>query len=309
MAMVTPNSDEFWPGAVVPLSMATIEATSGVSDRRRADADLLGDGEQPVDVDRRRRAARARSALSAASIDGDAGLVVEMARDDEAVVEEFRLRIDGDDVADVDAERERLRAVRRAGVDAQLDMLPADGLRVDLLVEGVARGLQRQDRAAIGALLGEERHARALGEARRPVADRHQLEPAVLLDQLHLRAERVEMGDDGARGRAPAALADGADRAAPRQLGRQAEPLQLLGAVAHDLVGVAGGAGDREQLWQLLGEIVDRRSVKPHPRSQLSSVRLRADLAAATAETAGRRSAPPSAAARGWPGPAARWPR
>ena len=29
MATVTPNSEEFWPGAVVPLSMVTIEATSG----------------------------------------------------------------------------------------------------------------------------------------------------------------------------------------------------------------------------------------------------------------------------------------
>ncbi|MNJ31098.1 hypothetical protein D3C77_257230 [compost metagenome] len=29
MAMVTPNSDEFWPGAVVPLSTVTMEATSG----------------------------------------------------------------------------------------------------------------------------------------------------------------------------------------------------------------------------------------------------------------------------------------
>ena len=31
MAIVAPNSDEFWPGAVVPLSMVTIEAISGVT--------------------------------------------------------------------------------------------------------------------------------------------------------------------------------------------------------------------------------------------------------------------------------------
>jgi hypothetical protein len=39
----------------------------------------------------------------------------------------------------------------------------------------------------------------AFGGARRPGADRDQLEPAIVLDHLHGRAERVEMGDDGAR--------------------------------------------------------------------------------------------------------------
>ena len=78
----------------------------------------------------------------------------------------------------------RSRRCRAKRVDPQLDMVPADRLRVDLVVEGVARGLERQDGAAIGAALGEDGAARAFGEARRPVADRHELEPAVVLERF-----------------------------------------------------------------------------------------------------------------------------
>src|SRR3546814_572900 len=122
-----------------------------------------------------------------------------MARDDVAVVEKLRLRIDGDEIADIDAESLGAAAIVAVGVDADLDLAPGDRLRVHLDIEGVAGGFQRQDGAAQGALVGEERDPCPFGEAGRPMADRHQLQPAILLDPLHRRAERVEMGDDGAR--------------------------------------------------------------------------------------------------------------
>ena len=220
--------------------------------RRGADADLLGDGEQPVDVDRQSRALRRCSAFSAASMTRDAGLVVEMARDDEAVVEEFRLRIDGDDVADVDAERCRSRAVARQRVDAQLDMVPADRLGVDLVVEGVARRLQRQDRAAIGALLGEDR-ARARPRRSAPTSvpigtsssrplslSAFTCAPSVSRCATMARAPRCASRPGRWRGWRRAGSARRRRRAARSS----------RADAAHDGVGVAGRAGDREQALQ-----------------------------------------------------------
>ncbi|MHC2260761.1 hypothetical protein ACVIVC_002532 [Sinorhizobium meliloti] len=68
-----------------------------------------------------------------------------MPRNDEPVLEEFRLRIDGDDVADVYSELYQVVAVAGEGIDAQLDMAPACRLRVDLLVEGVTGSFQREN--------------------------------------------------------------------------------------------------------------------------------------------------------------------
>ena len=76
-------------------------------DRGCPDTHLLGDREEPVDINRRRRRGTFER-LDRRKRDRDAGLVVEMAGIDEAVVEEFRRGIDRDDIADIDAERQRL---------------------------------------------------------------------------------------------------------------------------------------------------------------------------------------------------------
>src|SRR5690606_34758122 len=117
MAMVTPNSDEFWPGAVVPLSIVTIEAISGVT---------IAAAPTPTSsaiVNRKWTstgiAAPSRSSASTVASAIAACLVVEMAGVDEAIVEELGIGVEGDEVADVDAERQRLGLRARHRVDAQ----------------------------------------------------------------------------------------------------------------------------------------------------------------------------------------------
>src|SRR3546814_4114440 len=75
-------------------------------------------------------------------------------------------------------------------------------LRIDLVVEHVARGLQRQDGPAARAGLGEHRHPCPLREPRRPGADRPHRQPAVRLELRDLGAEGVDMADDRAVGAA-----------------------------------------------------------------------------------------------------------
>ncbi len=58
------------------------------------------------------------------------------------------------------------------------------------------------------------------------------------------------MGDEGSRAVPLLAVADGAQRAATRQLHVEAELLQFTRDVADDAVGVAGGAGEVEQLFE-----------------------------------------------------------
>src|SRR3546814_17140184 len=84
------------------------------------------------------------------------------------------------------------------------------------------------------------------------MADRHQLQPAILLDPLHRRAERVEMGDDGARAFNLLAPIAGEDRAPAGDAMADAEPVQLLADMADDRVRVAGRAGNGEEVLQLL---------------------------------------------------------
>src|SRR3546814_14154697 len=108
-----------------------------------------------------------------------------------------------------------------------------------LFRSGMARRLQRQDGPPVIALVGEDGDPRALREAARPMADRHQREPAVRLQPLHRGAERIEMGDDGAVGALAPARQLRADRTAPRQLVLAAEPFPLLGDQPDALVGVS----------------------------------------------------------------------
>src|SRR3546814_15155171 len=68
---------------------------------------------------------------------------------------------------------------------------------LDLLIEGMTRSLARQDAAPIGgAIIGMHQAASAFGEPRRPGADRHHLQPAVVPEALDHGAQRVEMGAD-----------------------------------------------------------------------------------------------------------------
>src|SRR3546814_16780594 len=77
--------------------------------------------------------------------DRAARLVVEMARDDVAVVEKLRLRIDGDEIADIDAESLGSAAIVALGVDADLDLAPSDRLRFPLHLSGSAGGFPRKE--------------------------------------------------------------------------------------------------------------------------------------------------------------------
>lgn len=224
-----------------------------VQRRRGPRAHLLGDREKQVAAHRhhalgRPLARRVEHGLGRRQQRGDAGLVVEVARDDEARVGELGLGIDRDVIADVDPQGLQIGLGVAELVDAQLHLGPCDGLRVDLFVERVARGLQRQDRAAPRALVGEERGASALGKAAGPAADRHDLAAAVGLQGLHHRAERVEVRNDRAVELRIFALDRGPDRTAPGDLEGNPESLELLAGPVHDLVGIAGGAGQLEHL-------------------------------------------------------------
>src|SRR3546814_10877673 len=100
---------------------------------------------------------------------------------------------------------------------------------LDLLIEGMTRSLARQDAAPIGgAIIGMHQAASAFGEPRRPGADRHHLQPAVVPEALDHGAQRVEMGDDGAIGRRPAALEVRADRTAARSEEHTSELQSLM---------------------------------------------------------------------------------
>ena len=180
-----------------------------------------------------------------------------MARANEAVLEQLWLRIDGDDVADIDAELGGFVLGRGPRVDPHLDIGPAGRLLVDFLVEGMARGLQGQNRAGVGAKLGKDGAARACGEARIPMTDGNELEPPGVLHALHLGAERVEMSGNGAGGTPRLAAEPRPDGAAARDLERHAEAVELGAAMPDDVVGEAGRARNFEQLGQAIGQIVE----------------------------------------------------
>jgi hypothetical protein len=189
----------------------------GQQDRGGAVADLLGDGEQPEDVDGRVRPL-STSAFSAASITATPAL---LSRWRETMKPLSRNSGCGSmatmSPTSIPSGAGRPQ-VEGEGVDAQLDMVPADGLGVDLVVVGVARGLERQDGAAIGALLGEER-------ARAPSAKRADQVPIGTSSSRPLASACLTCAPSVSRcetmARAPRrarAGHPGADRAAPGQV-------------------------------------------------------------------------------------------
>jgi hypothetical protein len=168
------------------------------------------------------------------------------------------LRNPEDDVADLDAEGPDVGGVLDPLVDADLDVVPGDGLQVDLGVERVAAGLQRQDRAGVvdARLVGEHAHPRALGEPRRPGADRDDPQPPVRLDRLHHAADRVRVDDHGALEVGLLAPQRRVQHPPPGQPHRQAEGLGLLAEHPHDLVGAPGGARLAQQAQQEVDHVV-----------------------------------------------------
>src|SRR5690606_27592658 len=208
----------------------------------------------------------------------DAGLVVEMARNDVAVVEELELGVDRDDVTGLDAMANEIGGIVATLVDAQFDEVPADRQAVHLAIEGMAGCLERQDRATKYPLVREHGAARAFGEARGPVADRHDLEPAVVLESLDHRAQGVEMGDDRAGAECLFAGQAGADLAASGQLGIDAEMLEFGRYVMDDRIGVAGGAGDAQQALELREKVLPI-DIEAHPQPALAASAARRAVA------------------------------
>ena len=229
----------------------TPDKATGIGDW--TDADFLGDGEEEMDVDGRRHAFVLHG-LQCRQFQRNAGLVVEVARDDVTVVEEFGLRIDGYDVADLDAEAFQFRRVAGKRVNAQFHMLPADGQRIDLVIEGVARGLEGEDRTAIAALAGIDGDARAFRETGRPVADGDQFQPAVRLQRLHLCTQRIDMGDDGARAFLALPLPDRPDRSTARQFHLEPKRLQFARDMPDNGVSVSRGVAGVLDVSGILGD-------------------------------------------------------
>ena len=168
---------------------------------------------------------------------------------------QLRLRVDRNEVPDIDAELGEIGLGMHVLVETQFHLGPVGGLIVDLVVEGMTGGHQRQDGSAKRADVGEQGDARTLGEAAGPAAQRQQREPAVVLDQAHRGAERIQMRHHGAGRPVGFALDRGADRATPRQFIGNAQFAELAAGVVHDLVGKAHGTRDRQQLKQGLLEI------------------------------------------------------
>ncbi|MCY1366403.1 hypothetical protein D9M69_532980 [compost metagenome] len=174
-----------------------------------------------------------------------------------AALGELRQRVEGDEVAHRDAQRFAVGPGAAVGVDAQLDVIPADRQRIDLGVEGMSGGQQRQHAAAQHAVVGEQADPAALGEAARPAADRRQAEAAVVLQFADDRANGVEVRRHRAVGAGLAAGDGRADVAAAGQLERHAELVEALGDVAHDGVGETGRAGNGEHLEEHLFQVVE----------------------------------------------------
>lgn len=237
--------------------MPTNSLTSQGRARRRR-SDFLGDGEQRVAVDRRLLAAFL-DRLQRRQQRRDPGLVVQVAGADMAALGELRQRIEGHVVTHRDAQALAVGATGGIGVETQLDVVPTDLQVVHLGIEGVARSQQRQHAATEHALFGEHRDPATLGEAARPAAYRGQAEAAVGLDLADQRADRVEVRGNRPVGGIQAALEGRPDGSPASHLEGHAKFVELLGDIAHDGIGEAGGAGDGEHLQQHPLQVVEVR--------------------------------------------------
>ncbi|MNP09302.1 hypothetical protein D3C76_1014040 [compost metagenome] len=163
---------------------------------------------------------------------------------------ELRQRVEGDEVTDADAQRFAVGAGGAIGVQAQLDVVPADGQLVHRGIEGMPGGHQRQYAAAQHAIVGEYADPAAFGKAAGPATHGCQAQAAVVLHGPDTGADGIQVRRYGPVGRVLAALEGGADGAAAGQFKGDTQLFQAFGHVAHDGVGKAGGAGDGEHFQQ-----------------------------------------------------------
>jgi len=243
-----------------------VEAVAG------AVSDLLGAGHQQLGA-YRQLAAGLLEGLQRGQGCRHAGLVVQVPGADESVVGDQRMRQRGDEVADVQTEVAQILDSRDVLVEADLDVLPGDALRVDLFVPSVPGCLQRQDLSGVDGfqVIGEHPHRGTLGEPRRMVSDRFEFEAAIALEVADHRADGVGVHDDcpaGLGGGRPAQL--GHDRSAPGDHEGHTEAVQPFADVLLYVVGPPGRAGDIEQFQQHLAQEAEVDIQGGHPRTVAS---------------------------------------
>ncbi len=132
---------------------------------QRPHSNFLADGEQPIAVNRRFHIGSLHC-LKGRKHDGDTCLVVKVARDDKAIIDEFGRGIDSNYVTNIDTELQQIIAISGERIDTEFDMRPADRLRIDFLIECMAGSFQRQDRTAINSFGRKDGNAGTFGETR-----------------------------------------------------------------------------------------------------------------------------------------------
>src|SRR5690606_13990734 len=220
-----------------------------------AGAGFLGDGEQRVAV-HRQGATTVDYILDGGEHGCRAGLVVQMAGTYEAVGGEFGQRVEGDEIPHAHPMTLGVRPAAGGNVQPQLDGIPADRQGIDLGIEGVPGGHERQHAAAETAAFGEDADAAAFGKAAGPATDRCQLQPAVVLDLADHGADRIQMAGDGAVRAVLPAQQGRADGAAAGQFVGHAHLIQMFGDVTHYAIGETGGAGNGEHFQQYLLQVL-----------------------------------------------------
>src|SRR5690606_9638858 len=132
---------------------------------------------------------------------GDTGLVVKMARANEACIADLDARVEDDKITDLNAERARLVGRGGAGVDAHLVTVLVALELAGVAAVDVDRSLAGDDRAAIGpAIVGVDSDTFTLNGAPGPAAKLGELQAAIRLHLADQRAEGVDVGGQPTRG-------------------------------------------------------------------------------------------------------------
>src|SRR5690606_7987419 len=187
---------------------------------------------------------------------GYARLVIEMTGVDEAVRSDLDTGVNRNEVPDVEAPANEVVPTLHVFIHPDLDVVPTGWLGIHFFIVRVPRRLQRENGAPVAGMIREDAAARAFGEPARPGADRLQREAAVVLEELHLRAQRVEVGDHCPVRRRDPPLQVRAYGSAAGQLERDPQARELLTDQVHDLVRVPRWAGCPQQADQDLEQIV-----------------------------------------------------
>src|SRR5690606_11029154 len=99
-------------------------------------------------------------------------------------------------------------------------------------------------------------HAGAFGKAGGPAADGYHFKTSVLFQPFDLRANGVEVRNDGTGALMTLTLQRSSDGAAPRKLEGNADVLELLANFPDDHVGVTGRAWNFQQELEHPGEVL-----------------------------------------------------